>query len=938
MYRRAAALAALCVLLILVISGVPGVIPERILSLYRQSDKLFHLSRATPVTDSTALAGFEQIIVELDKTGEFAGKDTLLFQSWLKKGILLDSKYDYTGARDAYRRALGYRCPGDSLLFLTYVNTGASYYNLNHFDSASYFLLRAESMPGNFKGKDDQARLYNTLGVLYFDNGNYQQAKNYFSHALGLIEEKKPLDTASAVSLQINIATSHYHLHQYEEALAIYKRLLQSYHLFAYQIYINIGNAYTGLGNYREALGYFRKVDGGKIPTVLNEIGKSYRELGHPDSSALFLDKLQAMARNTGGLNKMDLGINHLYKAELYGDKQDYTSALAHLQQSIIIFSRNFTDTNIYKNPSNFTGTYAYYHLFDALLKKAEVFRILYQAMPGAVRGVSTDRMAWLKASYDAYRAALSLLRYIEKSYDTDDAKLFLKKRSGQAYEEALSNCLELSRTDRNGVYMNEAFLIAEKSKASIITANLEENTFAHAPGIDSVLLRDVRNIKYNIARLNVKSEETTDKKELEGIDKEKAGYEIRLSQLQNKLEQNGAYYRMKYQDKAPGIQELQAQLGDKQALVSFYAAGDVLHVFVLTRTVFTYLPIDSPALLQKETASWLEALQTTDNGRKFKGGNTGRRLYQKLIKPLQESIGSKDEWIIIPDGFLYFLPFESLPADEGGEKTVLETTTVSYRFSSRWLTAPAGQASGGTDILSFAPFASGGQGSTFPPLAASKAEIAGLQGAQYMDGAATKARFLGSINKYPIIHLATHAISSPSNAAASFIAFYPVKHQPGEDNLYLEELYGQDMNATKLVIISACETGQGQLVAKEGVISLSRAFAYAGCASTIHSLWKADDKATSFILQQFYVHLREGISKAKALREAKLDYLKGDALNKSPAYWAHLVLMGDTGAVYPKKFNLLWLLLLIPVGLGGMVVWRRKRGKEKVDVSQGTM
>jgi len=119
--------------------------------------------------------------------------------------------------------------------------------------------------------------------------------------------------------------------------------------------------------------------------------------------------------------------------------------------------------------------------------------------------------------------------------------------------------------------------------------------------------------------------------------------------------------------------------------------------------------------------------------------------------------------------------------------------------------------------------------------------------------------------------------------------------------------------------------------VAKEGVISLSRAFAYAGCGSTINSLWKADDKATSFILQRFYVHLQKGETKARALQEAKLDYLASDAINKSPAFWAHLVLMGDESPVYKKKMGWLWVLLLLPLGM--VAVWVRrsvKKGKKK--------
>jgi len=913
MYRRLAGW--ICSLwLSLVVCGAPGTPPGSILALYHRSDVLFHLTNATAASDSTALAGFEEVIRQVEKAGDFPGKDTLLFQSWLKKGILIDSRSNYAEAKAAYCRALSFHPPTDSLLFAIYVYTGASYYNLNHFDSANYFLLKAEAMATRACGQDDEVRLYNTLGVLYYDNGNYLQGKNYFNKALGIVESKKPLDTAFAVDLQTNIATSYYHLEQYDEALAIYRKLL-AYHVSSSNIYINMGNAYLGLNKYPEALASFKKVDPAKVPAVLNEMGYTEMKLQKADSAAWYLDQLKTRLKNrTGSLDELDLGINARYRADLQAGQHDYTGALASLQSAINIFSRG--------NPSNFTGTFAYYRLYDALVKKAEVFWELYKAKPDDVS---------LDASFEAYQAALSLLRYIEKSYDTDDAKLFLKKKSSQAFDGALSVCLELYRRRPGGNYLEQAFAIIEKSKASIITANLEESTFAHAPGVDAGLLQTERNIKYNIARLNVKSEEATDRKELENLATEKATYEIQLSQVQKKLEQNGTYYRMKYQDNAPTPAQLQGQLEGNQALISFYAAGGVLHTFILTSSTFTYVRMDSLSRLQGDAERWGNSLKTTENGRRFKAGALGDELYSTLIKPIQQAVPGKDEWIIIPDGFLYFLPFESLPAGEG-DKTLLETTTISYRFSSRLLSSPTADASS-SGILSFAPFAGAGSegGVSFARLPASGEEIAGLQGTRFIDGQATKSEFLKEVNKYSIVHLATHAVSSLNNAASSFIAFYPVKHSPIEDRLFLEELYGLNLNATKLVIISACETGQGELVAKEGVISLSRAFAYAGCGSTINSLWKADDKATSFILQRFYVYLQKGETKAKALQKAKLDYLASDAINKSPAFWAHLVLMGDTSAVYKKKMGWLWVLVLIPLAV--VLVWmgrRIKKGKKK--------
>ena len=900
MYARVAALLLAFLVLTFLNFGNPGAPLSRIIKLYHGADDLFRLPNSTPANDSTALAGFEQVIAELQKSPDFTGKDTLLFQSWLKKGILLDVKSNYTGAKEAYCKALDFHKENDSLAFVAYIYAGASYYNLTNFDSANYFLLKAESMAGRFQAPDDAVRLYNTLGVLYYDNGNYQQTKNYFNRALEILNRKRPLDTAYAVTIETNIATSFFQLGLFRESLEIYNKIL-AYQVFTDHIYLNMGMAYASLDKYREALVCFRRVDATKMPRVFNEMGYAQFHVHRPDSSAWCLDQLQS-PKNAAKLNELDIGVNDLYRADLLAGQQQYMAALMSLQKAIIIFSRNFNNEDIFSNPSSFTGTFASYRLFDALFKKAVFFERLFRTQPNE---------KYLVASYEAYKAALSLLRYIENSYDTDDAKIFLKKNNGEVYQGALSVCLELYRLHPGDNYLEKAFMISEKNKASIITANLKERSFnkvadtAKVAGTASALLQRERNIKYNIARLNVKSEEA-DSKEVEKIAGEKAGYEIELSRLQKELEQNGSYYKLKYDDSSPGIKELQQHLDGRQALISFYVTGEALHIFVLTQSSFAYTHVDSLSMLQQHVEDWLRLLKTTENGRKFKGEAMGSLLYQQLIKPIQALIPQKDEWIIIPDGFLYFLPFESLPAGTE-EKTLLETTTISYQFSSRLIGAPAPAPPDerSVKVLAFAPFA--GKGADFDQpgfplfsqLPASREEIAGLKGQVYIDSLATKEQFLKEINKYPIVHLATHAVSSISNAAASYIAFYPQKRSPTEDRLFLEELYGLNMNATRLVIISACETGQGELVSNEGVISLARAFAYAGCESTINSLWKADDKATSFILGKFHVYLQKGYTKPKALQQAKLDYLKSNAINKSPAYWAHLILIGNTAPLY---------------------------------------
>jgi len=886
--------------------GHPDPPADKAIALYHQADRLFRLIDNTPATDSAAIAGFESVIRLMPTLPDFKEKDTIYAFSWLKKGILLDASTNYPRAIEAYRRVLDIHQQDDSLGFVAKVYAGAAYYNLTNFDSADYFLQKADGMAPEYRNWDAEVRLYNTLGVMYYDNGNYRQGINYFNQALRLVEGRKPLDKISAINLQTNIATSFYKLGLYQEALDLYKKAL-TWNLSTNFIYINMGRTYAALERYPEAMAAFRLVDAVKVPAVLNEMGYTQMQLHRPDSCVWFLDRLRARERaRAGSINRLDIGINQFYRADLLTEQHQYKEALASLQEAIDLL----------------TVSSGYFRLFDALFKKAQVLGMLYKNDPAE---------SWLLESRKAYTAALSLLRYIEKSYDTDDAKLFLKKKSAGVYDGALAVCLQLHQLHPDSAYLGQAFLISEKSKATIIFANLQENAFSNGlTGADGQALKEMRNIKYNIARLNVRSEETNSPETMQAMMRKRADYEIALAKLQKQLEQNSAYYKLKYDDEGPGLKEIQQRLSEDQALVSYYTAAGAVHTFVLTRKEIAYHRNDSIAALQTDVESWVGMLKVTENGRKFKAGLVGERLCRQLVKPIQEAAPSKKEWIIIPDGFLYYLPFESLPGGNG-EDFLLRSLTISYRLSSRLLDVP-GERGAGVEVLSFAPFASGAS-ADLPRLVSSRDEIRGLNGGQYIDSSATKSNFLKAANRYPVIHLATHAVSSLTSAAGSFIAFYPASPRSDENNLYLEELYGLNLSATRLVIISACETGQGELAGKEGVISLSRAFAYAGCASTINSLWKADDKATAYILKRFYVYLQKGESKATALRQAKLDYLSGDAINKSPAYWAHLVLMGDESALYPSTGWWKWILVFVILGAVVGVAGGRKirSGKKKV-------
>lgn len=903
---------------------------ESILTLYNKANRLFKM--ATDATDSQALTAYQQVLDLAAQQGNVP--DTILFFSNVNCGKLLEDRASYTLAIDAYLKARQIKQRNtswsDSLLYEVKVHTGTTYYHLNNFDSANHFLLEAEMLAQRYPGVHEKERLYNDLGAMYYESGNYLQSRNYFTHALDIIKKKPHIDTDWVVNIENNIAVACYKLGQYQQAIAIYQSIC-SRSIFTNQIFLNMGLAYKAMGNYKQALQWFRKVNAPTLPRVYNEIAHTHLLMDNTDSAAYFLNLFhKAPANSKAKPNTIYYGMHHLYDGEVCIKRKQYEAALPDLQQAIMVLGGRFNNPDPFTNPIDFTGTFLSFRLYDALYRKATVFETLY---------IVQKKETYLQAALATYKSAIALLRYIEKSYDTDDAKLFLKSNNQQVYQQAVQVCFQLHALHPNAGYAQEAFIMAERNKASIMFSELAEKSFRKLPGLDPILLQQERNIKYNIARVSIKGDRSLDSGTAAALTNEKANFEIQLAQVQRAIEQNSHYYKLKYSETYPRPDSIQQFLTGEQAVISFYATGNALQVFVITKHDFKQTRIDSLAALQQAITQWLTALQNTESGRRFKGQPWGERIYKLLVKPVQALAGSKFEWTIIPDNILYYLPFESLPAeDKPDAKTLLETNEISYQFGARFFVMQASHAPASAstyNTLAMAPFAQSSLPFPHPvynnmqQLPASAKEIAGLPGLYFTGNQATKMQFLQNFDKYPVVHLATHAIADTGNSEISFIAFYPNTKQPAQDALYLEELYGLNMENTRLMIISACETGNGQLVNSEGVLSITRGFAYAGCASMVNSLWKADDEATAAILHQFHVYLQKGYTKSKALRQAKLDYLHSNTINKSPVYWAHLLLTGDTQPLVQSTAAYKWVLVggvMLTALLTGVVLYKRRK------------
>jgi CHAT domain-containing protein len=150
----------------------------------------------------------------------------------------------------------------------------------------------------------------------------------------------------------------------------------------------------------------------------------------------------------------------------------------------------------------------------------------------------------------------------------------------------------------------------------------------------------------------------------------------------------------------------------------------------------------------------------------------------------------------------------------------------------------------------------------------------------------------VAEMKAYDYIHFACHGILEDEFQCLA-LSQLP-KAQSSEDGYFtLNEIMNCDYNA-KLVVLSACKTGSGEMERAEGVTGLTRAVMYAGTPAVVASLWYVDDPATKELMLSFYKNMLEkNLEKTEALRQAKLELLKSEKYS-SPLFWSAFVMYGE--------------------------------------------
>ncbi len=871
--------------------------------LFIKAEKLF-TGEAGEYNDTLALAYYTRIVQHVKPD---AGNALLLYNCHERMGILKQGLG--TPSKDVlqeYYQGLqlqnNYQLP-DSILFRLLLSAGNVHYSDGRFDSSVYYFSRAEKIIQQYPGAGLAGDLYNSLGALYSESGDYKQSGIYFSKALEITQKTKPELKEAIFAMSTNIASALRLSGNLDSAIQLYKKLLQP-GAPTTPLLNNLGRIYLSKKKPDSALYYLQQVKDAGIYAIgyNNALGLASIQKNDTITAAKYLKNATTIfQQNKSTAKNNSYGATCRYFGDLRLMEMQPQQALQYYQQAIIQLDYKFNNENVFTNPGNFIGDFAGYELFNAILAKANCFAVLFK---------QEHKEENFNAAISTYDSAFALADYIKKSIDNDEARLFIADKVFEGYRSAIDFLLNNTAKYNNEKTNLLALKWISKSRATSLAISLKENTIKKFAGLPDSLLQKEKNIKINISRLKLQLQQSTDNSTQQAIVSEINSSALFLSELTNSYRQYPGYYRQKFASDSLDITGIQKNILDKHTAVICYFSGvKNISAFIITQLSVTEKKLTTDTTINQQIRQFVNGLSEDAAGKNNSNDTLSTRLYNTLMLPVARSLDNNiASLIIIPDEQLINMPFEALQMP--GNKYMVEKYAITYQYALPFLLLNNKNISR-AQSLAVAPFAARNTNSPFALLESSRYEIGSFSAdEQLVNENATKKNFLLHAANASVIHLATHAVVDYSEPENSFIAFYPSAKEDSSYKLFAHELYNQQLPNTQLVFLSACETASGKVSQSEGALSLSRAFAYAGCPNIVTSLWKAEDRSTAYISEKFYNYLDKDYTYAEALQQAKKDLLLDGAMSQyhAPQYWSHLIFIGDVQQ--SKSSNILWIAL----------------------------
>ena len=851
-----------------------------------------------------ALPYYEAVVGQIRK-GEYKDKDDEIYLYALKRAVFIYtilSKHDLA-IEYARAAALVYRKRSDIEREIeTLAELAHLYRSLADFETATDYLIRILNIVRDKRsGSDDVGLLVAEAGVLAtigdtLSFGGKTSAADifpYFEDAKKLLTSHMGFDLLNEVGHAITPLD--------DEGLKAYEALKKRLLPLDANLRTIVRDVYSAWGRL--------SIKAGELDTAIRmlSIAIACSSQSDPDASILEIATM-----------KVQEGLNSYFLAEALRQKKNF--ALAR-------------------------------HFLFAAEKIAAEFRspLINFAYAGLARTYADQRDFKNAVSY--YKKGFQILESVQYQQITEQKKIELLEGALSEYRGLVVTLLDLFNQTHEESYLREAFEYNEKLKARTFLEILGNSKVSRLGTDAGALTARQEKIRRQIGFTNERlKNRNLDLKEANNLLIQLQTLHQEWQSLQREVANQDSRYDQIVFPKPATISEVQAALSDDAVLLEYSTSPDGSKLWAINREEVQVYNLPGEKNFPSLDA-YLKTLREPLMDRKEMSEHIsmGSRLYQVLLEPAREFIGEKQKLIIAPDGPLYYLPFEALIVS-GAKNTgtdgksladipyLITQAEVSYVPSASVLVAQTKaqrreQRQAQLPLVAFGDPVYGGNAALVSSTVPAPLTNIALRGLNFNrlefseDEVLRIGRIWGipptsehinlrerasvervrdlDLTRYRVVHFATHAVLGDKVGMLSQPAL--VLSQSGSDEknrglLQFSDILELKLNAD-LVVLSACETGLGNLHQGEGIVGLTRAFFYAGASSAVVSLWKVEDQSTSLLMEKFYQWLKKGTNKADALRQAKLEILNskielkalGDVQSlASPFYWAPFILIGD--------------------------------------------
>ncbi|WP_298519704.1 CHAT domain-containing protein [uncultured Kordia sp.] len=783
--------------------------------------------------------------------------------------------------------------------------------------------------------------VYNDIGLIHSINGHYHESIKYYKKALSISIHNYGIDNHDQqVRIHFNIGTSYHFLDIKDKALFHTNKTLELGTKFYGPNHPSMHYPYSQLGN----------IYGG--------------EKGIP-----YLEKSLEICLNSPQINYVITSFQYQYLAVLHKEIEDYEAAQTYFQKALDIrlkihgrqnvntirslnniakihlLKKEFQKANIFNeralknnqltntNSSNHLPSTNYVNsdlLLETLKTKADIFLAQFE---------ETHEKKYLKESIRYYREAASFIDLARKSKRNHEDKMKFSETIKAIYIKNTETALLLDELENSTSSLENSFYASEKSKAHTLRELLQQAELKRNSNIQPTMSDLEQTVNTEIAILQSEILEEVSKGNSDSLKiYELEGRVFDLNKRKDSLEKHieiafPKYYKLKYQNTAIEVSTIQEKLNNNTTLIEFFKEKNTVYIFTITKQSFhtERVQIDN---VDSKITDLNTAIIHKDQVQFRKHASN---LYQELIAPVKKHIVG-DELIIIPDESLWRIPFDLLltetskneekPAYLLYEYAISYTNSASLFFdeseniqTSNFKNECAAFSFTSTDTLQ-----KNNNTIRLEELRNSQIDLPGtreeiqkistiLDGTYFYGNAANEMNFKKYANTSRVLHLALHG-DIDNNNPDNLKIYFSEGSTTEDDILFSHELYSMHIPAN-LVVLSACNTGNGKVNRAEGIQSLGNAFQYAGAKSLLLSSWEISDKTTPEIMRQFYKNIKEGMPKHKALQQAKIDFLQNaDTFDAAPFYWGSFYLLGNTQPIQFETYNYTYWLIGISIFL----------------------